>query len=495
MLLKPEVSARKVLSSLAHASGFGHFSAAGGIIEPRVTPPMRSTPTPNAPRIAYLTAGAAGMFCGSCMHDNTLAAALVRLGVDIQLIPTYTPIRTDEHDVSVDRVFFGGVNVYLQQKFPLFRHLPPLLDRLLDRPWFLRWVTSRGISIDPRELGALTVSMLRGSHGYQGKEVRRLCRWLESDLNPDLVVLTNILIGGCIPEIKRRLQVPVLVTLQGDDVFLDSLCPPYRDQALEQIRGLVGSVDGFLVNSSYYAQYMVDYLGLPPERVHRVPLGIQTEDFQRDCHATPDPAGRPRRIGYLARLSPEKGLHVLVDAFLDLRRRAGCEDVQLHVAGWLGDDHRGYAEAEFAKLEAAGLQDAFRYAGSLDREAKIDFLAGLDVFSVPATYRDPKGLYVLEAMAAGVPVVQPRHGAFPELLEHTGGGCLTEPDDAASLANTLYELLRDEQRRRAMGAAGQAAVFESFNARRMAQATLETYRRFLATAVAPVRPPTPWNDK
>ena len=184
--------------------------------------------TTDAIRIAYLTAGAAGMYCGACLHDNTLAAALTRLGVDIQLIPTYTPIRTDEQNVSVDRVFFGGINVYLQQKSGLFRWLPAVLDRFLDQPWLLRWATARSSAIDPRFLGDLAVSMLRGEHGYQRKEVRRLCRYLASDVQPNLVVLTNMLIGGCIPELKRTLRAPVLVTLQGDDAFLEYLPEPHK---------------------------------------------------------------------------------------------------------------------------------------------------------------------------------------------------------------------------------------------------------------------------
>jgi glycosyltransferase involved in cell wall biosynthesis len=431
-------------------------------------------------KLVYLTAGAAGMYCGSCMHDNTLAAALSRMGVDVQLVPTYTPIRTDEDDVSVDRVFFGGVNVFLQQKFALFRYLPPLLDRLFDQPRFLRWATSRGIEIDPKQLGELTVSMLRGKHGHQRKEVNRLCQWLASSARPDLIVLTNLLIGGCIPEIKRMHSAPVLVTLQGDDVFLDSLPEPYRQQAMEQIGRLIGSVDGFLVHSRFYARAMTEYFGLTPQRVHRVPLGIDTSGFSSPCPiSAARPADAPRRIGYLARLTREKGLHILVDAFLDLRQRSGFQDVQLHLAGWLGSEHREYAQAQFAKLEAAGLQDAFHYAGVVDRADKIRFLSGLDVFSVPTTYKDPKGLFVLEALAAGVPVVEPHHGAFPELLESTGGGCLAEPGDARSLADQLARLLNDPEQRSAMAAAGQTFVHQHLNSHRMAEGTLEVLRRFL----------------
>jgi glycosyltransferase involved in cell wall biosynthesis len=413
------------------------------------------------------------------MHDNTLAAALTRLGVDVQLIPTYTPIRTDENDVSVDRVFFGGVSIYLQQRFLLCRHIPAFLSRFFDQPWFLRWVTSRGVEIDPKELGALTVSMLKGEHGYQRNEVRRLCQWLGSSVKPDLVTLTNVLIGGSICELKRTLNVPLLVTLQGDDVYLEELPEPHKSRALTEIRRLVEHVDGFIVNSRYYADFMTGYLQIPPEKLHIVPLGIDTRDIRellprgeaaRRSESAPAPT-----IGYLARLAPEKGLHTLVDAFIELRKRPDMADAQLRVAGWLGEHNRKYAQAEFAKLKSAGLEQAFRYAGTVDRQEKFEFLAGLDVLSVPATYREPKGLYVLEALAAGVPVVQPDHGAFPELLAATGGGWLTKPNDPEALAGTLHEVLVNPAALSERGTAGSRVVHERRNAETMARATLEVY--------------------
>ncbi len=416
------------------------------------------------------------------MHDNTLAAALGRLGVDIQLIPTYTPIRTDENDVSVDRVFFGGVNVFLQQRFPLFRRIPAWLDRILDRPRFIRWVTSRAIEIDPKELGGLTVSMLKGEHGFQRKEVRRLCQWLASSVKPDLVVLTNVLIGGCIPEIKRKLNVPVLVTLQGDDVFLDQLVEPFKSRAFEEIQRLVECVDGFVVNSRYYADFIEQYFGIHGDKLEIVPLGIDTRDFHQSVPKTTLTQSAPTRqptIGYLARLAPEKGLHVLVDAFIELRKKTDMGNAQLRVAGWLGEQNREYAETEFAKLRAAGLADAFHYAGAVSRHEKIEFLESLDVFSVPTTYAEAKGLYVLESLAAGVPVVQPEHGAFPELLTATGGGWLTTPGDPVALAETLSVALADRERLSQFAAAGRAAVHERFNADAMGSNTLEVYGKYV----------------
>src|SRR5947209_1557269 len=110
-------------------------------------------------RIAYITSGAAGMFCGSCMRDNTLVTALRGLGHDALLVPTYTPIRTDEPDVSVHRVFYGGINVYLEQKSRLFRHTPRFVDWLLNRPGLIRLATRRAVNADYAVLADLTLSM------------------------------------------------------------------------------------------------------------------------------------------------------------------------------------------------------------------------------------------------------------------------------------------------------------------------------------------------
>lgn len=424
-------------------------------------------------KIAYVTAGAGGMFCGSCMHDNTLVRALCQLGEDAVLIPTYTPIRTDEHNESIDQVFFGGINVYLQQQLGLFRWLPRWLDRVLDRPGLIRWAVGRGVQVDAKQLGALAVSMLRGMQGRQRKEVRRLATWLATDLRPDCLVMSNMLIAGCVPEIKRRLAIPVYVTLQGDDIFLGELVEPHRTQAIEQLRRLTPDIDGFLVNSRYYAEHMGRMLELPADRVHSIPLGLDTHDFE---HWRPRTEDVPT-IGYLARLAPEKGLHNLIDAYLLLRERSPERRVRLRVAGWLGPQHRAYAEQQFERVRAAGWGDDLEHVGEVDRAGKLRFLGEIDILSVPTTYQEPKGLFVLEALAAGVPVVQPEHGAFPELLGDLAGGLLVRPNDATHLAETLESLLGDAARRRSLGEQGRAAVLARHDSLAMARATLAVLRK------------------
>lgn len=438
-------------------------------------------------KIAYITAGAAGMYCGSCMHDNTLARALSRLpDVECLLVPTYTPIRTDEEDVSLQRIFMGGINVYLEQQIPLLRFCPGFLKRMLDHPGVIRWFTSRGIRTDAKQLGALTVSMLKGLEGRQRREVLELAQWLARDIQPDVINLTNILIAGFVPHLKQMLETTVLVTLQGDDIFLRDLPAPFQSQALAEIQRLGKHVDGFVVHSQYYADFMSSYLQLPAEKFRVTPLGIDLEGFPPPEQLDAEPVGTPVTLGYLARLAPEKGLHLLVDAFLKLKQLPETRRLRLAVAGWLGEHHREYAEAQFQRIRAAGHGDDFEYVGSVDRAGKIAFLRRIDLLSVPSPYQDPKGLYVLEALAAGKPVVQPAHGAFPELLERTGGGELFKPGDGEDLVRKCHALLTDTPRRRILGRQGQQFVHQHYHANASAQQMMELMGEWVrGTAATP----------
>ena len=434
-------------------------------------------------KLIYLTAGAAGMYCGSCMHDNALANSLLKVGWDIQLVPTYTPIRTDEMDHSVDQVFFGGINVYLQQKLPFLRYLPRFLDRFLDNPKLIRRVTSSSINMSPKFLGELAVSMLKGSKGNQRKEVKRLCQFLVEEA-PDAIVFTNILIGGCIPEIKKIMQVPVLVTLQGDDVFLDSLLPRHKSKCIELIQSISENVDGFIVHSEFFRTYMAEYFQIPEQKIHVTELGLDVKDFAV-CLEEPgsDPRSdldRPPTIGYLARLAPQKGFHLLVDAFIKLKQQPGFENAQLRIAGWLGEDHTAFAESEFEKLRAAGLGADFEYLGSVSRKQKVELLTSIDVLCVPTEFLEPKGLYALESLAAGTPILKPAHGCFPELVEKSGGGFLFNPLDVNELASTLSTLLSDREKLFEVGKQGQAYVHQHRNAASMAASTTRLIQSFLS---------------
>jgi glycosyltransferase involved in cell wall biosynthesis len=432
-------------------------------------------------RIAYITAGAAGMFCGSCMHDNTLVSALIAQGHDALLIPTYTPIRTDEADVSQSRVFFGGINVFLQQKFSLFRHTPRFLDRLFDANWLLRWVSRYAAGTQASKLGDLTISMLQGELGHQAKEIDKLVDWLASDVRPEVINVTNVLLSGMVHRLRDRLKVPILGSLQGDDIFLEMLPEPHRSKAIDLISAHCREMQGFIATSRYYADFMSEYLRIPRAKIHVVYPGLNLKGHGL-TEPRPSGSGEPLTIGYFARICPEKGLHHLIDAFCLLKQMPGTPPCQLRVSGWLGKNNRAYFLEQWGKLERANLLADFKHVESPDHASKVRFLQSLDVLSVPTTYHEPKGLYVLEAWANGVPVVQPRHGSFPELIEMTGGGLLVPAGDPSALASALRYLLEQPDERRRLGLRGHDSVHQRFDAATMARETLRVYEKHLGVA-------------
>lgn len=422
--------------------------------------------------ILSITAGAADMICGSCLRDNALAAALMARNHQVTLLPVYTPTLTDEPNMSAGRpVFFGGISVYLQQHLSLFRHTPWLLDRLWDAPSVIKAFAGRAVQVDPRLLGALTISTLRGERGNLRKEIDKLLHWIADQPRPDVVNLPNSMLIALAAPLRRALQRPIVVTLQGDDLFIDGLPPPYRDEALALIATQAADVDLFVSVSDYYTDYMAGYLGIPRDKIRTVRLGITTADFDQ-----PAPLRRaPFTVGYFARIAPEKGLHHLAEAYRVMRQERGLPPSRLAVAGYLGADQHDYLAGIERHLAACGLAGEFQFAGTVDREGKAQFLHTLDVLAVPSGYHDPKGLYLLEAMASGVPVVQPAHGAFPEILRLTGGGILSASEQPADVADAIMSLYHDPAAAAAMGRAGATGVREHYSIARMTDAMLEVY--------------------
>lgn len=427
-------------------------------------------------RILSFTGGAGSMYCGSCLRDNALAAELLRRGHDVVLTPVYTPTRTDETNVSGDQVFFGGISVFLEQHSALFRHTPRFIDRLWDSSWALKLATKRSIKVDAKSLGEMTVSMLRGEKGYQAKEIDKLLDWLRREPPFDVINLPYSLLLGLAEPLKRELKAPICCTLQGDDLFLDGLGEPWREQSMEMIRALSRHVDLFLPVSGYYLDYMPEYLGIPAEKMRLATLGINTEGFE----PRPSRPDVPFTVGYFARIAPEKGFHLLVEAYIRLRRLSGVGATRLLAAGYLPPENQEYLDEARARLKDAGLAHEFEYRGEVDRDGKIAFLRELDVFSVPATYQEPKGMFLMEAMACGIPVVQPRVGAFPEIIDKTTGGLVVEANSPDAIADGILALHRDPTLATSLGQAGASGVREHYTLARMADQVEAVYRE-LAT--------------
>jgi glycosyltransferase involved in cell wall biosynthesis len=294
------------------------------------------------------------------------------------------------------------------------------------------------------------------------------------------VNLPNSLLIGLAAPLKRALNRPVTCTLQGEDLFLEGLPEPYRSESLELIRKQVQDVDIFLAVSDYCADSMSEFLEIPRSKMAVAPLGINLSGYQPDWKIQTNCF----TVGYFARVCPEKGLHTLCEAYRYLRERTEFGGATLEAAGYLAPEHRPYLKQVERQMKDCGLGHEFQYRGVLDRAQKIDFLRNLNVLSVPSSYNEPKGIYLLEAMANGVPVVQPRRGAFPEILGKTGGGILVEPDDTQSLANGILTLWRDRGLAEELGRRGAVGVREHYSVARMARRTVEVFESVTKPRVA-----------
>ncbi len=422
--------------------------------------------------IVQITPGAGGMYCGGCFRDNALVAALRKQGHETLMVPLYLPLTLDEADQSAGTpTFFGGINVYLEQKSALFRKAPKWLHSLLASPALLKWASKYSARTRAADVGDLMLSMLRGEEGNQARELSDLIAWLKTQPKPDVICLSNALLVGMARKLKAELNCAVTCLLGGEDAFLDGLPPSVRETAWKTLSDRCRDVDLFLPPTRYFGDLMSRRLALRTNQVRVVPNGINLAGYQ------PAEPQSPPVLGYFARMCREKGLDTLVDAYLLLKKRDAGKNLRLHVGGGCGPTDEPFVEAQRRKLREAGAMDDAQFFPNVDHAGKIAFLRNLTVFSTPALYGEAFGLYVIEALAAGVPIVQPRHAAFPELLEATGGGVLCEPGDPKSLADGIESLLRDPKRARDLGAAGRDVVAREFSIETVATKTLSAFEQ------------------
>ncbi|MFM8284541.1 MAG: glycosyltransferase family 4 protein [Planctomycetaceae bacterium] len=400
-------------------------------------------------RIVHITAGAGGRICGSCLHDNALVRALRSRGGDAVLLPAYVPTTTDEENVADPTIVMGGVNVWLQQHLPPFRHTPAFLDRLFDSRRLLEWLSGRTGGTRAADLGGLTASSLEGERGHQRKEVEKLARFLAAGgvhgARPDVVHLSNVLLLGLARRVRAASGAALVCSLSGEDIFIEQIPAPHYGRIRALLRQRARDVDAFVALDGSYADFMADYLDVPRGRITVVPHGVDPAGFPP---APPDliarRAGRGGLVvGALARACPEKGLDLVIRAVGLL---AATHDVRLVAAGATIDAERPYLDRCRRLAADLGLGDRFEWRGQVDRPGKLALLAEADLFAMPTVHPEAKGIPVLEAFTAGLPVVAPRHGVFPA---YVGGelasarGLLHRPGDERDL-HTMLLLLADD---------------------------------------------------
>ena len=426
-------------------------------------------------RVTYITAGAAEMICGSCLRDNALARKLREHECDVTLVPVYTPITVEEENLSTDKILLGGISVYLEQSSSLFRKIPSFLTQWLDKPGVVKFFTKRkSIQVEAEHLGHLTLSILKGENGNQSRSFERAFQWIRDEAKPEIINFSNLLIASLAPSIKRDLKIPIVVTLQGDDLFINELKDKHKELVINELKRIAQSVDGFITFSDFYAQKMSNLLDIPIEKFHIVSLGINTKPFSNISRERSD----HQTVGYFGRIAPEKGFHNAVDAFIEINKNREPK-IKMLSGGWLGESDKSYFEEQTKKIDQANLTKFFNYYEAPTIEDKKDFFSKIDIFTMPTDQEEPKGIPVLESLASGVPVIQPDKGVFSSMINITNGGMLYDDSDPLALSEALISLLNNPERTKELGHTGRLNVEVQFSDTKMAVDTKSVYEKLL----------------
>jgi glycosyltransferase involved in cell wall biosynthesis len=423
--------------------------------------------------IIQIIPGSGGSFyCGNCLRDSKYVEALKVHGHDVTKLPMYLPLFADEHDLNDIPVFYGAISIYLKLRYPFLRKAPAWVDRFFNSKPMLKLAAGMAGSTRARGLEEMTISMLMGEEGFQKGDLEKMVDWIAEHCRPDVIHISNALLLGLARRLKERLNVFIACSLQDEDTWVEPMKPDFRNKIWELMHERSGDVDAFIAVSDYYARYMKEHMRLPAEKVHTVHLGVDPADYRVR------PAGeKDRAIGFISRMSHANGLDILVDAFLELKNTTGFEDIILVLTGGhTGDDTR-YLKRLKRKISRGCCEDSIVYHEDFDGPGRAEFFDRVSVISVPAREGYATGLYLLEAMASGIPVVQPAVGAFPEIISSSGGGLTYDQDDPSALVAALKELLSNTRKLEQLSLAARQGIEKEFNIHKKAEKMIDIFHQ------------------
>ncbi len=423
--------------------------------------------------IVHIIPGSGGSFyCGNCLRDSKLFDAIRAEGHDAIKIPMYLPLFAHDMTGKEIPVFYGAISIYLKQQFAFFRHAPAWLDKLLNSKPMLRFAAHMANSTRASGLEEMTISMLMGEDGMQKDELEKMVHWLETHLKPDVIHISNALLLGLAHQLKQRLQIPVVCSLQDEDVWVDHMHPMAAEKVWQLMRDKAADVDMFIAVSRYYTSFMKEKLQLPDHKIATMYVGVDPADYQFI-----NASEKQRYIGYLSRLCYDNGLDILIDAFILLRQNQDFADVSLLLTGGQTGDDQAFIKMQKKKLRQANLISSVTFIDDFNSKQRNEFFSKVMLLSVPVRNGEAFGIYLTEAMAAGIPVVQPALGAFPEIIAQSGGGITYQHNTPEQLADALKMLMNDKSMISQLSLQAQKGTAAGFNIHAVAKNMVSLYEQ------------------
>jgi glycosyltransferase involved in cell wall biosynthesis len=424
-------------------------------------------------KIINIVPGFGGTFyCGNCLRDSGFTQALNDIGHEAHTLPIYLPLfvgkEQSENEVPV---FYGAVNIFLKQNYSIFRHMPAWMYRFFNSTPILNFAASKAGSTRAHGLEEMTLSMLRGHEGYQQEELQMLIEYLRNHEKPDVVHLSNALLLGLAHKIKNELGIPVVCSLQDEDVWVDAMYPHYRQKVWDMMAEKGKDVDAFIAVSDFFANVMEQKMRIPRSKLHTIHVGINPENYTYHKPAIENPI-----IGYLSRMNEENGFSIFMDAFILLHKNSTFKNARIRVSGGSTGDDKKFIKSQLKKLKRAGLHNSIEFVEDYSKDVLHDFFNGLSLLSVPVLNGEAFGLYQLESLASGIPLVQPALGAFPEIINATGGGVVYNPNTPEALAKKWKETLLNPEELINMSEQGRASVTELFHLDKLTDKIAKVYK-------------------
>lgn len=421
--------------------------------------------------IVQIIPGSGGSFyCGNCLRDSKYVEALRKLGHDVIKIPMYLPLFSEETETADIPIFYGAISTYLKQVYPIFRKAPLWFDKLLNSKPMMKLAASQAGSTRAKGLEDMTISMLLGEQGEQKEELEKMVDWIAEHCKPDVIHISNALLLGLAKRLKEKTGVPIICSLQDEDVWVDAMQPQFQQKIWDLMHERAEDVDALVAVSNFFAETMKKRMNISDDKMHTFYLGVDVEDYPYIPVKE-----KPRNVGYITRMCHKDGFDIVVDAFIELRKKSGYEDVKLIATGGLTGDDKKFMKEQKQKINNAGLEGDFEIIEEFEGAARHNFFKKVAMVSVPVRVGEAFGMYQLESMASGVPIVQPALGAFPEVVEVSGGGVIYEPNSPEKLSEAWAGLLDNPNKLQELSEKGYQGTKEKFNIHNHAEEIVGLY--------------------
>ena len=370
-------------------------------------------------------------YCCNCFRDSLYAQALHNAGCYITIMPLYLPL-ANESVYNKTPLFFPATSYYVDQKYFAKWKMPRVFENVLNSPSILRLAASLSGTTSAKGMEQLTLSMIKGDDEVFAKQTNKIIHWIENHAKPDIILLSTSMLIGIAKAIKNHIHIPIVCSLQDEEVWLDGLESRCAREAWESIGKNEIYVDRFITSSEYYKSVVLSKI---PEikEIDVVYPGVNREKYQTQEYPK-DPT-----IGFYYRMDYENGLDILAESFIALKKENVISNLKLKIGGGYTRENKKFVHSIQKKLQLLKNDVIWSERYSLDEHTT--FYKDISIICAPLRCNAAFGLYLSEAFAAGRPAVVPDTGSFGEITETAG--ILYKPNASEYLTEALRKILTD----------------------------------------------------